>query len=63
MDDADHSVENQELHIARSLKRVLDRPSIPFSGQCLHCDDSISIGRFCDSNCRELYEKSQKRQR
>jgi hypothetical protein len=56
-DIADMAQEQIERILAKSLKD-LRKPALSFSGSCLACGDPLSQRRFCDSDCREVYETS-----
>lgn len=60
-DDADKAYDLNQYYLNQALKKTLATKSIPFSGRCLACNDSIEIGRYCDSHCRETHEKRLRR--
>lgn len=51
--------EMRDREIAIKAARAQNQP-IAFTGQCLNCEEVITRGRFCDSECREDYERSEK---
>ncbi len=59
-DIADMAQEQIEQALAKSLK-YLNKKTPSFSGSCLACGDPLSRRRFCDSDCREVYETSLRR--
>ena len=60
MDFADEAQERSEIHLkaALSQRKTL---TTPFSGFCLYCKEPVEQRRFCNSDCREMYELNQKR--
>lgn len=60
IDFADAAQEITENHLERSLR---NRPqlTVPYSGSCMACGEDVTERRFCDSHCREEYEKTLKR--
>mgnify|MGYP005989863433 CR=1 FL=1 len=56
MDDADRAQENTDLEITIALKNR--KPELPEIGSCHWCLDTVESGRFCDTYCRDDYEKS-----
>ncbi len=61
----DEAQDLNEEHIKRSLKEHQARIKnpVPFSGLCLCCGEPVSERRFCDSDCRELFEQRALRRR
>lgn len=54
-DEADVANEEMELTLASARsKRV---PSLPAIGQCYNCEEPLKVGVFCDSDCRDDYER------
>lgn len=55
-DNAAAAVERQVMAIRKS---GLTTKVLPLSaqGKCLNCLEKIPVGRFCDADCREDYEK------
>lgn len=35
--------------------------TVPFSGFCLACGESVGERRYCDSDCRETHEQEMRR--
>lgn len=61
MDFADEAQTRSENLLAQQLanRQTL---TIPFSGVCLSCEEPLTEKRrFCDSECREDYERERKR--
>ena len=61
MDDIDRINEREERVIEYKIS-TLPKPT-PFTGTCLNCEYDITIGHFCDADCRDDYEREQLRQR
>ncbi len=56
MDEADRA----QFEIERSLQQAIrSRKPVdqPFTGCCYWCESEISIGAFCDADCRDDYER------
>jgi hypothetical protein len=60
MDIIDKAQDINENFLAMSLssRRTL---TLPFSGSCLSCGETTHERRFCDSDCRQHYEKKLRR--
>lgn len=60
IDFADEAQQRTENHLEAALnaRKTL---TVPFSGKCLSCQEPVVERRFCDSHCREDYERTQKR--
>lgn len=57
-DIIDDSQEIQEAQIAQALAR---RKKVPEkTGLCLACEEPVKEGVFCDIDCREFYERSER---
>lgn len=54
MDDADRAAENDEMLTAAAL--TFRKPVLFANGICYNCGES-SAGVFCDSDCREDWER------
>lgn len=59
MDFGDEAQLRTEQHLETQLKKRKTL-TVPFSGSCLSCDEPVGERRFCDSDCREDWEKKQK---
>jgi hypothetical protein len=58
-DNADDASEIAELHLSVELAKV--KPNLPpLTGHCFYCHSPIT-DRFCDSDCRDDYERDQRR--
>ena len=60
MDEADMTQERMEKELALRLK--VRRPVLPQTGHCHNCDDGLENGSllFCNSDCRDDWQKRQK---
>ena len=47
---SDREMADRELSIAQA--RAKNRP-LKFTGRCLYCNESITIGRYCSPECKE----------
>ena len=56
----DKASDVEALHRELLIQEVRNRKPAKFSGYCLFCNESISHGRFCCSECHEDWEMSQK---
>jgi hypothetical protein len=56
MDDADRAQKQTDLELKIALQKRA--PELPETGVCHWCIDPIESGRFCDSYCRDDFEKS-----
>jgi len=62
MDDADRAAKRQAEEIEWALKNV-GPAEIPYTGNCAWCDAPVGCrDRFCDSDCRDDFERDQRRQ-
>ena len=60
-DEADLGNEQMELTLAAArLRRI---PTLPFIGKCYNCEEDLKMGTFCDTDCREDYEKRTRHKR
>jgi len=58
-DNVDEASEMAELHLAAELaKPKVSLP--PLTGSCYYCD-ALTDERFCDADCRDDYERDQRR--
>lgn len=57
-DIIDDSQELQEAQIAAALAKRMKVPEK--TGLCLACDEPVSAGVFCDADCREFYERTER---
>ncbi len=59
MDDADLTQERMEKELA--LRLMVRRPELQPTGSCHNCGEAVlSDARFCDSDCRDDFEKREK---
>ena len=58
-DNADDASEMAELHLSVELAKV--KPNLPpLTGHCFYCHSPIT-DRFCDADCRDDYDRDQRR--
>lgn len=59
-DDVDITTERME-QLNQLLLANRDRTVrvVPPTGSCFFCDTQIPVGKFCDKDCQEDYEKEQ----
>ncbi|PKG79861.1 hypothetical protein CXF80_16960 [Shewanella sp. Actino-trap-3] len=58
-DNVDEANEIADLHLAFELANA--KPSLPpLTGRCFYCD-TATTERFCDADCRDDYERDQRR--
>lgn len=60
-DFADLAQDLIENNIDKAISKRRQTLSLPFSGFCLCCKEPVAERRFCDKDCRELYEARQKK--
>ena len=59
-DIADDANELHEFFLQKKLSKItLTRPA--YTGVCMFCGEECGERRFCDSYCREDYEKSRRK--
>lgn len=58
-DIIDQANEQELLQISVALASR-KTTSLPFVGACHNCDETLGAGGFCDSDCRDDWEKEQK---
>lgn len=60
-DEADRAQELQEAALEIALRKQKSKLTLHATGRCLWCSEPTgSEGLFCDSDCRDDYEKSKK---
>lgn len=57
-DQLDAASELEQLNIEAALANGA-RQQLQFTGKCHNCNEPIATGHFCDSDCRDDYEKRQ----
>jgi hypothetical protein len=55
MNDADRAQEQTDLELNIALQKRA--PELPEMGFCHWCMDFIEVGQFCDTSCRDDYDK------
>jgi hypothetical protein len=48
---------NEQVEMTLRSARLRRNPTLPVIGQCYNCESDIPVGVFCDSDCRDDYEK------
>jgi hypothetical protein len=48
---------NEQVEMTLRSARLRRNPTLPAIGQCYNCENEIPVGVFCDSDCRDDYEK------
>lgn len=57
-DDADRAEARQEEVMSDALAKVRRAGGLPYTGACHNCGDITGGGRrFCDSDCRDDYQR------
>ena len=59
-DFGDEAQELTEQHLNHSLQKRKTL-TVPFSGFCLNCGESVGQRRYCDATCRQEHEETMKR--
>ena len=57
MDACDSAKALEDLTIKLALKNRKAEAELPEVGACHYCEAIIEKGNFCDSDCRDDYEK------
>lgn len=57
MDTVDEAQALSEQLINKAIQNR-SRLTVPFSGSCPACDEPLEGRRFCDAECREIFEDS-----
>jgi hypothetical protein len=62
MDVSDAATRQEEMMRDLSLLRAArHEPALPDTGECYWCSDGVPPGhRFCDKECRDMFEKAQR---
>lgn len=59
-DDADHASSLEELQRHTAINKARQQPELPVTGFCYYCAEPLNGLRFCDADCRDLFEKEQR---
>ncbi len=62
-DIIDDAAQAEEWFRSQSLDALQAAVTLPFTGRCYNCEDQIEYGCFCDTDCRDDYEKREKQTR
>lgn len=54
INDAASELEELERNVALANRK---KPEMTFTGRCYYCESTLSKGCFCDTDCREDFEK------
>lgn len=49
--------------IIRSALSNRETTILPFTGKCRYCEESLTVGSFCDADCRDDWQNEQRRNR
>jgi len=61
MDIADQAQQQSDLSLEIAISNLRkNEPSLLYTGSCHYCDALVEKGCFCDSDCRDDYEKQAK---
>lgn len=60
-DDVDRAQAREAEMREDALREVKLVPTLTACGVCYNCGDPIDGGEFCDANCRDDYERMQRR--
>lgn len=59
----DDAQELEQMHRELAIKAARNYKRHSYTGHCLSCNEIITQGRFCDTECREHFELEQKMKR
>lgn len=59
-DQIDDGSETAEFLLQVALNNAGKYKFLPFVGRCYNCESRLSDSNFCDSDCRDDYEKRNK---
>ena len=60
MDQSDRATAREAEMNKDALAEVQRIPVLPFTGECHNCGESIRVGKFCDSDCRDDFERRER---
>lgn len=49
-------IEERDRELAIKAARERAKQTEKFTGHCLSCNEQITVGKFCDVDCRDDYE-------
>ncbi|ECA2717288.1 hypothetical protein EJW09_11070 [Salmonella enterica subsp. enterica serovar Braenderup] len=61
-DEIDIASDNEQVRLSVALSER-ERHPLPEMGHCHNCNEIISAGLFCDTDCRDDYEKRERARR
>lgn len=56
-DVIDQACEAEEWFRSQALDEIQAADRMPFTGRCYNCEEPLTVGCFCDTDCRDDYEK------
>lgn len=60
-DVIDRACEAEEWFRSQALDaRQVAADMMPFTGRCYNCEAQLTVGSFCDTDCRDDYELREK---
>lgn len=60
-DDIDRARERESMDRERAIAAACARQALPYTGACHNCDAALEPPlHFCDSDCRDDYQKREK---
>lgn len=57
VDAANRMVQHEIDNLIHNHRRKSEATRLKESGRCYNCEETINEGLFCDTDCREDYEK------
>jgi hypothetical protein len=57
MDEIDRQLERDEPLLAAQI--AIRKPTLTARGSCYNCEAPVTIGLYCDADCRVDHEKEQ----
>ena len=56
----DDASDLEALHRDWAIKTIRDKKKATYTGYCRYCNETIELGSFCSSECRENQELEDK---
>ena len=56
----DDASDLEELHRGWAIKAIREKNKATYTGYCRYCNETIKLGSFCSSECREAQELEDK---
>jgi len=57
MDAVDSAQKQSDLNLKLALQNRNRPAELKATGECHYCNDPVECGQFCDSDCRDDFEK------